>query len=177
MNLSLEEKQIVSSNSSSEVIKIARPLSFLPGRPELVSFDNRTRTSMSMSTNTALFDLGIDDVDSSSTPWSSRRIHGLCLWFCGSVYFYAMGWQTCSSADFSELSCDWAASVSGAALLTLLGNTFRVPSNLRKWILLLFLRTCEMLQQLILATRLQHEKTSRVTNMTCTSMVFAVIFD
>ena len=71
----------------------------------------------------------------------------------------------------------WTGFVSGMALVVIPGITFRLPSNLRDWGFLLVIVASGMLNQLLLTAGLQHEKSSRATNMLYTSVVFAVIFD
>lgn len=71
----------------------------------------------------------------------------------------------------------WTASISAIALLAIPGVTFRLPSSFREWGFLLFLGTCGFVQQLLLTAGLQHEKSSRATNMVYTHMLFAVAFD
>ncbi|KAI9678142.1 MAG: hypothetical protein M1817_006086 [Caeruleum heppii] len=71
----------------------------------------------------------------------------------------------------------WCSIVSVVGLLVVPGVDFRLPANLRQWGLLLFLGLCGFAMQLLLTTGLQHEKSSRATNMVYTQMLFALTFD
>ena len=67
--------------------------------------------------------------------------------------------------------------ISAVALLTVPGIDFRLPANLRQWIYLVFLGVCGFVMQYLLTAGLQHEKSSRATNMVYTQMLFALAFD
>ena len=67
--------------------------------------------------------------------------------------------------------------VSLVALLAIPGIDFQLPANLRQWIYLVFLGICGFVMQFLLTAGLQHEKSSRATNMVYTQMLFALAFD
>ena len=67
--------------------------------------------------------------------------------------------------------------VSTVALLTIPNMDFQMPANLRQWIYLVFLGVCGFVMQFLLTAGLQHEKSSRATNMVYTQMRFALAFD
>lgn len=71
----------------------------------------------------------------------------------------------------------WATIVSTVALLAVPGIGFRLPANARQWFYLVFLGICGFLMQFLLTAGLQHEKSSRATNMVYTQMLFALAFD
>ena len=71
----------------------------------------------------------------------------------------------------------WTDIVSTVALLAIPGIDFQLPANLRQWIYLVFLGVCGFVMQFLLTAGLQHEKSSRATNMVYTQMLFALAFD
>ena len=71
----------------------------------------------------------------------------------------------------------WTDIVSTVALLAIPGIDFQMPANLRQWVYLVFLGICGFVMQFLLTTGLQHEKSSRATNMVYTQMLFALAFD
>lgn len=54
---------------------------------------------------------------------------------------------------------------------------FLLPTNLKDWGLLIFLGTSGFIMQFLLATALSYEKSSRVTNMSYTQLLFALGFE
>ena len=71
----------------------------------------------------------------------------------------------------------WTDIVSTVALLAIPGIDFQLPANLRQWVYLVFLGVCGFVMQFLLTAGLQHEKSSRATNMVYTQMLFALAFD
>ena len=71
----------------------------------------------------------------------------------------------------------WSTIVSLVALLAIPGIDFRLPASFRQWVYLLFLGVCGFVMQFLLTAGLQHEKSSRATNMVYTQMLFALAFD
>ena len=71
----------------------------------------------------------------------------------------------------------WTTVVSAVALLAVPGIDFRLPVNMRQWIYLISLGICGFVMQFALTAGLQHEKSSRATNMVYTQMLFALAFD
>lgn len=67
--------------------------------------------------------------------------------------------------------------VSTLSLLLLPGIGFRLPSTPIEWAYLFFLGICGFVMQFLLTAGLQHEKSSRATNMIYTQMLFALTFD
>ena len=88
--------------------------------------------------------------------WIGKRAHPLI-----SVNYFAAG---------SDI-------VSTVALLAIPGIDFQLPANLKQWIYLVFLGVCGFIMQFLLTAGLQHEKSSRATNMIYTQMLFALAFD
>ncbi|USP76629.1 uncharacterized protein yc1106_03903 [Curvularia clavata] len=71
----------------------------------------------------------------------------------------------------------WCTIVSIIAMLTMPGVGFLLPNSLRDWSYLVFLGICGFVMQFLLAAGLQHEKSSRATNMLYMQMLFALTFD
>lgn len=71
----------------------------------------------------------------------------------------------------------WSTIVSTVALLAIPGIGFRLPASFQQWAYLLFLGVCGFVMQFLLTAGLQHEKSSRATNMVYTQMLFALAFD
>ena len=71
----------------------------------------------------------------------------------------------------------WSTIVSIVALLAIPDIDFRLPASFRQWVYLLFLGVCGFVMQFLLTAGLQHEKSSRATNMVYTQMLFALAFD
>ncbi|KAG8622886.1 hypothetical protein KVT40_001274 [Elsinoe batatas] len=71
----------------------------------------------------------------------------------------------------------WCTLVSIVAMLTIPGIGFLLPADLKEWGMLLFLGSCGFVMQFLLAAGLSYEKSSRVTNMTYISMLFALASD
>ena len=67
--------------------------------------------------------------------------------------------------------------VSALALVAIPGIDFQLPANLRQWVYLVILGICGFVMQVLLTAGLQHEKSSRATNMVYTQMLFALAFD
>lgn len=88
--------------------------------------------------------------------WIGKRAHPLI-----SVNYYAA----------------WTTFLSFVALLAVPGIDFQLPANVREWAYLVFLGICGFLMQFLLTSGLQHEKSSRATNMVYTQMLFALAFD
>ena len=88
--------------------------------------------------------------------WIGKRAHPLI-----SVNYFAAGTDI----------------VSTVALLAIPGIDFQLPANLRQWVYLVFLGVCGFVMQFLLTAGLQHEKSSRATNMVYTQMLFALAFD
>lgn len=88
--------------------------------------------------------------------WIGKRAHPLVL-----MNYYA----------------GWTIIISAVALLAAPGIDFRLPVNLRQWVYLASLGICGFVMQFALTAGLQHEKSSRATNMVYTQMLFALAFD
>ncbi|PNS14551.1 hypothetical protein CAC42_2608 [Sphaceloma murrayae] len=163
------------------VIFIARPTSLLAlvhsgtpetapsGTPDVVIPTNATVTSASASgyTNVTAEErvaavgmalVGVMGAVAAFTTirWIGKRAHPLI-----SVNYFAV----------------WCTIVSTVAQILLPGIGFLFPADLKEWGLLLFLGTCGFIMQFLLAAGLSYEKSSRVTNMTYTSMLFALASD
>lgn len=109
-----------------------------------------------------------------------RAIGASLLGVCGAVISYvSIRWIGKRAHPLISVNyfAAWTTSISALALLAIPGITFRLPSNFREWGFLLFLGACGFVQQLLLTAGLQHEKSSRATNMVYTHMLFAVAFD
>jgi len=71
----------------------------------------------------------------------------------------------------------WCTVVSTLSLILIPGIGFRLPTSAREWSYLIFLGLCGFAMQFLLTAGLQHEKSSRATNMLYTQMLFALAFD
>lgn len=71
----------------------------------------------------------------------------------------------------------WCTIVSIVAMLALPDVGFLLPRSMKDWAMLFFLGICGFIMQFLLAAGLQHEKSSRATNMVYTQMLFALAFD
>jgi len=67
--------------------------------------------------------------------------------------------------------------VSGMAMAVLPSVPFLLPQSLKEWLYLVFLGVCGFTMQFLLSAGLQHDKSSRATNMVYTQMLFALLFD
>ena len=63
------------------------------------------------------------------------------------------------------------------ALLFLPNISFQLPANATEWAYLIFLGVFGVVMQILMTAGLQHEKSSRATNMVYTQMLFALFFD
>lgn len=71
----------------------------------------------------------------------------------------------------------WSTIISIVALVAIPGIGFRLPASFWQWVYLVFLGVCGFVMQFLLTAGLQHEKSSRATNMVYTQMLFALAFD
>ncbi|MCJ1481805.1 hypothetical protein MMC06_001964 [Schaereria dolodes] len=71
----------------------------------------------------------------------------------------------------------WCTFISFLSFFVLPSASFRLPSSAREWIYLFVLGSCGFVMQFLLTAGLQHEKSSRATNMVYTQMLFALAFD
>ncbi|KAF2204744.1 hypothetical protein GQ43DRAFT_121277 [Delitschia confertaspora ATCC 74209] len=71
----------------------------------------------------------------------------------------------------------WCTIVSVVMLFALPNIGFEFPATWKDWCYLVFLGMCGFIMQFLLAAGLQHEKSSRATNMMYTQMLFALSFD
>jgi len=67
--------------------------------------------------------------------------------------------------------------VSGLAMAVLPSVPFLLPQSPKEWLYLVFLGVCGFTMQFLLSAGLQHDKSSRATNMVYTQMLFALLFD
>lgn len=123
---------------------------------------------------------GIGALDRVTPAQRFSAIAASLLGVCGAVIAYVtIRWIGKRAHPLISVNyfAAWTASISAIALLVVPGITFRLPSSFQEWAFLLFLGTCGFVQQLLLTAGLQHEKSSRATNMVYTHMLFAVAFD
>ncbi|KAF2622290.1 hypothetical protein BU25DRAFT_214371 [Macroventuria anomochaeta] len=71
----------------------------------------------------------------------------------------------------------WCTIVSIVMMIALPGVGFLLPRSFVDWCYLIFLGICGFVMQFLLAAGLQHEKSSRATNMVYMQMLFALSFD
>jgi len=67
--------------------------------------------------------------------------------------------------------------ISGLAMAVLPSIDFLLPQSPKEWVYLIFLGVCGFTMQFLLSAGLQHDKSSRATNMVYTQMLFALLFD
>lgn len=67
--------------------------------------------------------------------------------------------------------------ISGLAMAVLPSVDFLLPQSPKEWAYLVFLGVCGFTMQFLLSAGLQHDKSSRATNMVYTQMLWALLFD
>ncbi|KAI9886867.1 MAG: hypothetical protein M1823_001303 [Watsoniomyces obsoletus] len=72
----------------------------------------------------------------------------------------------------------WCTIISVVSLLTIpsIGG-FKAPASPKLWLYLLIVGACGFTTQILLTAGLQHEKSSRATNMIYSAMLYAIVFD
>ncbi|KAI9652679.1 MAG: hypothetical protein M1831_006666 [Alyxoria varia] len=114
---------------------------------------------------------------------ASQRLGAVCVALVGVVgsatAFTAMRWIGKRAHPLLSVNyfCAWCTFVSGLAMIILPGVDFLLPANSKEWTYLVFLGCCGFAMQFLLSAGLQHEKSSRATNMVYTQMFFALVFD
>lgn len=160
------------------VILIARPQSFFPGYANSMLVDNGIDRASHTLNSTGSADVG--ELNNVTPAQRLSAIAASLLGVCGAVICYVcIRWIGKRAHPLISVNyyAAWTTSISAIALLAVPRITFRLPSSFREWGFLLFLGTCGFVQQLLLTAGLQHEKSSRATNMVYTHMLFAVAFD
>ncbi|GAB7364915.1 hypothetical protein MBLNU230_g5705t1 [Neophaeotheca triangularis] len=162
------------------VVLIARPTSlFQVGNETPPASGNDDMSPGSNSTTTPA------DSDASNysdvTPTERLGAVGLALLgVCGSVTAYTtIRWIGKRAHPLISVNyfAAWCTLVSLVMQIALPSIGFVLPKTLKEWGLLFFLGTCGFVMQFLLAAALSYEKSSRATNMTYTSMLFALAFD
>ncbi|KAL1296889.1 hypothetical protein AAFC00_004503 [Neodothiora populina] len=127
-----------------------------PGIPDASNYDNVTPAQRLAAVGLALVGVFGSVCAFTTIRWIGRRAHPLI-----STNYFAV----------------WCTIVSTVAQLTLPGVGFLLPASAREWGMLIFLGICGFTMQFLLAAGLSYEKSSRATNMTYTSMLYALTFD
>ncbi|USW58574.1 Putative EamA domain-containing protein [Septoria linicola] len=158
------------------VLFIARPTTLLH------AFGSAAHTSASDSAGGST---GSEDADAGNyddvTP--VQRLEGVgvaLIGVCGAVGAYTtIRWIGKRAHPLVSVNyfASWCVVVSLVMQLLLPSIGFLFPSGVREWGLLLFLGICGFVMQFLLASALSYEKSSRVTNMIYTQMLFALTFD
>ncbi|KAM3420474.1 hypothetical protein BST61_g3743 [Cercospora zeina] len=127
-----------------------------PSQPDAGDYDNVTPIQRLGGVGVAL--LGVCGTVGAFTTirWIGKRAHPLI-----SVNYFAV----------------WCTFISIVMQFALPGIGFLLPSGLKEWGLLIVLGVCGFIMQFLLAAALSYEKSSRVTNMTYTQMLFALAFE
>ncbi|KAI9688488.1 MAG: hypothetical protein M1822_001437 [Bathelium mastoideum] len=128
----------------------------LPHSPDASSYDDVTPAQRLTAVGVALVGVIGGATAYTTIRWIGKRAHPLI-----SVNYFAA----------------WCTIVSIVLMLALPSVGFLIPSGLKDWAYLVFLGTCGFIMQFLLAAGLSHERSSRATNMTYTSMLFALAFD
>ena len=124
--------------------------------------------------------LGVADLNRVS---GSQRFGAVCVALTGvlgsAMAFTAMRWIGKRAHPLLSVNyfCALTTVVSGTGMIILPGVEFLLPTDTKEWSYLVFLGVCGFAMQFLLSAGLQHEKSSRATNMVYTQMVFALIFD
>ena len=124
--------------------------------------------------------IGVADL---STVSSAQRFGAVCVALTGvlgsAMAFTAMRWIGKRASPLLSVNyfCAWCTIVSAVAMAVLPNVPFALPQTPREWIYLIFLGICGFAMQFLLSAGLQHEKSSRATNMVYTQMLFALILD
>ncbi|CAK1362720.1 putative membrane protein [Cercospora beticola] len=127
-----------------------------PSQPDAGDYDNVTPIQRLAGVGVAL--VGVCGATGAFTTirWIGKRAHPLI-----SVNYFAV----------------WCTLISIVMQLALPSIGFLLPSGMKEWGLLFFLGVCGFVMQFLLAAALSYEKSSRVTNMTYTQMLFAIAFE
>lgn len=160
------------------VVLIARPQSFFAGSANSIPIDDRLDRESHQTNSTG--SAGVRGLENVTPGQRFNAIAASLLGVCGAVICYvSIRWIGKRAHPLISVNyfATWTTSISAIALLAIPGITFRLPSSFREWGFLLFLGACGFVQQLLLTAGLQHEKSSRATNMVYTHMLFAVAFD
>ena len=160
------------------VVLIARPQAFFSGTADSIPIEDRPdRESHRTNSTRSVGIRGLEDV----TP--GQRLNAIAaslLGVCGAVISYvSIRWigKRAHPLILVNYFAACTTSISAIALLAVPGITFRLPSSFREWGFLSFLGVCGFVQKLLFTAGMQHEKSSRATNMVYTHMLFALAFD
>ncbi|KAI9727094.1 MAG: hypothetical protein M1828_007295 [Chrysothrix sp. TS-e1954] len=124
--------------------------------------------------------MGVADL---STVSGAQRFGAVCVALTGvlgsAMAFTAMRWIGKRAHPLLSVNyfCAWCTIVSAVAMVVLPNVPFALPQTPREWTYLIFLGICGFAMQFLLSAGLQHEKSSRATNMVYTQMLFALILD
>ena len=160
------------------VVLIARPTSLLPGHSTALPAASGAGDGIPATNATQPADLqGLANV----TP--AEHLSGVGLALVGvvgaAIAYTTIRWIGKRAHPLISVNyfAAWSSIVSTVALLAMPGIGFRLPESPRQWVYLLFLGICGFVMQFLLTAGLQHEKSSRATNMVYTQMLFALAFD
>jgi len=164
------------------VIFIAKPTSFFQMSSPSSSADGTADGYIMPHTNTTKSPTNTSDASNYDNVTAHQRIGAVAIALVGvlgSVTAYtSMRWIGRQAHPLISVNyfATWCTFVT-LALQMLPGVGFLLPADLKEWGLLFFLGTCGFVMQFLLAAGLAYEKSSRATNMTYTSMLFALGFD
>lgn len=170
------KEQIAAVVSLVGVVMISQPASFFGNHVSTAPRDSRTDAALNTTSEPSdrfdvieatptqrLIAVGVGLISAAGAAgalttirWIGRRAHPLI-----SVNYLAT----------------WCALVSFVAVVFVPSVTFRLPTTLREWVLLVSLGACGFVMQFLLTAGLAHEKSSRATQMVYTQMLFALSFD
>ena len=171
------KEQVAGLVSLLGVILIARPVSFFSS-PDSSSAES-TRATMDVPINATST---IDSYDLENVTPAQRLIAvgvGL-IGVCGAACAYTtIRWigRRAHPLIMVNYFAVWCTIVSAIAVIAVPSVQFQLPADFREWMMLFFMGTCGFVMQFLLTAGLQHEKSSRATNMVYTQMLFALTFD
>ncbi|KAI9811601.1 MAG: hypothetical protein M1827_005350 [Pycnora praestabilis] len=174
-------EQIAGLVSLLGVVLIARPASLLSGHATPTSPIASGSSDMSAGiingTNNLIDKHGLQDVTSAQRL---SAVGAAMLGVVGAAFAYTtirwIGKRAHALISVNYFAV-WCTIVSTVGLLVLPGIGFRLPASAKEWAYLFFLGICGFVMQFLLTAGLQHEKSSRATNMVYTQMLFALTFD
>lgn len=119
-----------------------------------------------------------DQTDASdyASVTSAERFGAVCVALVGvlgqAMAFTTMRWIGKRAHPLLSVTyfCAFCTIVSAAAMSVIPGIDFILPANTKEWTYLIFLGICGFAMQFLLSAGLQHEKSSRATNMVYTQV-------
>ena len=155
-SLSQNGDQVPPASGDSDVEFVSGNGTAVDGHRFGSAYDNVTPAQRAMAVGIAM--LGVIGAAGAYTTirWIGKRAHPLI-----SVNYFAT----------------WCTIVSTVMMFALPGVGFLLPQSWVDFAYLVFLGMCGFIMQFLLAAGLQHEKSSRATNMVYVQMLFALSFD